>query len=581
MGLKMSQPIKNKNGVWTTKIGVPMPLRKIIGKTALIKSLGTKDLEEALPRHAIYCAEFKTLIAQAKRILKNDEQLTAQVIDTIIHQWKVDTARNFYGNEAAINPYLNKLDGILEENNEPVKMVLDDLYHSMKKEQELQNSGQHLSDRAKAFQIKYYEKLESLVGGHFVKYLANFNVVADVHYSSQYRKLLRDFALAYMEITRSAVKQQVAINDMVAHNVDVTVLPSASTPTDDSQTFDEVWVEYQEALTQREPKKAAIRIRDYGSTINKFLRAYHERSIASFEKQDVARFRRLLERLPTRPAKEIKALSLEEQVRKVEELGLNTPSQNSVRKQMFAISAVFSYAEQQGYIKDNPAHGVTSDIKQNKRPSTHKGYTEAEIQQIFSSKLFHDGYAPEKADYGQAHYWLPLILYYTGARAEEIAQLYVDNIHFDEIPYIQITDERDDQSVKTGEHRQVPIYKHLLELGFREYVESLPTDGRLFPKLAKPRLGKYHLQVSRWYGKFIADELKIERPELKPFHAFRHTFITGCRLRDVREDVQRAITGHAQTNVASQYGSYPLEPMNKVIQAIPPVFTSKPSNEMD
>lgn len=51
-----------------------------------------------------------------------------------------------------------------------------------------------------------------------------------------------------------------------------------------------------------------------------------------------------------------------------------------------------------------------------------------------------------------------------------------------------------------------------------------------------------------------------------------HTFITGCRQRNVRLDTQNAITGHTQSDIGSRYGAYPLPMMNEVIQAIPRCF---------
>jgi len=162
------------------------------------------------------------------------------------------------------------------------------------------------------------------------------------------------------------------------------------------------------------------------------------------------------------------------------------------------------------------------------------------------------------------------MLYYTGARAEEIAQLYVNDLYLDdEIPHIHIHAGRGDQSVKTGHPRKVPIHQHILDLGFEEYVNSLESNGRLFPKLTMGINKKYHLGVGKWFAKFVRGDLGIERGKIQPFHGFRHAFITSCRERNTRDDVQRAITGHSQNDVASQFGRYSLSLMNGVIQGVP------------
>ena len=69
--------------------------------------------------------------------------------------------------------------------------------------------------------------------------------------------------------------------------------------------------------------------------------------------------------------------------------------------------------------------------------------------------------------------WIPLILLFTGARTNEIAQLYVEHIKEKEgIHLFKIKDEQEDQSTKNkSSNREVPIHKTLIDLGFLKYVE--------------------------------------------------------------------------------------------------------------
>ncbi len=573
MGFLMASPIKNKNGVWTTRLVVPKDLRPIVGKSELKRSLGTKEEREARLSHPTVLAEFQAEIERARRKAESDLRLTDSVIDAIIFEWKQATAKHFYGIHGAINPFVMKSGGFIEENNLPVIDVLDEIENFKLRERANEIKGVTVDPERKAKRLrKLYSQLEQLVGEFFYSSLVGYGVEPDLD-SQQYRKLLAKFALAYVDMTRSAVKKQVSDIDLASHGVHLESIDKLQ-PVDMVDTsFEEVWEEYKQSTIRRESTKGETRIRDYSSAIERFLKMYPNKMISSFTKRDLATFRNMLESLPTQVKKDIKALSLEEQVAKAQELGLKLISQAGVRKQMNAISAVFTYAVRQDYIQNNPVHGVVSDIKKTGGDPTGKDYTPEEIRSIFGSKLFHDDYRPSKADYGEAPYWLPIMLYYTGARAEELAQLYIDDISLDsDIPFIQISEDREDQSVKTGERRQVPIHQHLLELGFAEYVNSLSQEGRLFPKLNKSKNTKYHSKVSLWFGKYIADELGISRANLKPFHAFRHTFITICRVKNVRIDVQKSITGHSQGDVASQYGSYGLDLKNEVVQQIPKCF---------
>lgn len=571
MGFLMASPIKNKNGVWTTRVVVPKELRPIIGKSELKRSLGTKEERDARISHPAVLAEFQAEIERARRKLESNDRLTNAVIETIIFNWKKSVATQFSTNPDTVNPYLTTYNGLVEGNDAVVIQILDDMDNLKRRKLEFAKTDKPmLDDIYNQRLVKYFKQLDSVVGEFFSADLNSFQVEPDVH-SPQYQKLLANFAIAYIDITQSGLKKFTSDVDLLRHGAPKLITP-VTISTNSQVSFNEVWEEYQQAVRRREPDRAEQRLRDYASSVNKFLKMYPEIGIGNIAKRDIAKFRNVLEQLPSRPKQTIADLSLDEQIAKVKELDLKVTALASVRKQMQAISAVFAYAVQQDYIQANPVHGTTADIK---KPiaAEDKHYSESEIQKIFGSKLFHEDYKPKKADYGQAHYWLPLMLYYTGARAEELAQMYVADINLnDEVPHFVITDEREDQSTKTGKRRRVPIHSHLFELGFADYVGSLDANGRLFPKLTKPKDGKYHVKVSLWFGKFIIGELGIDSDGRSPFHAFRHTFITGCRERNVRIDVQNAITGHSQQDVASQYGAYSLPLMNEVIQSVPKCF---------
>ncbi|MCO6763598.1 hypothetical protein KQH43_31385, partial [Streptomyces sp. EL5] len=69
-----------------------------------------------------------------------------------------------------------------------------------------------------------------------------------------------------------------------------------------------------------------------------------------------------------------------------------------------------------------------------------KDYTADELGTIFRSPLFTaEGWRPARKDYGQALYWLPILMYYTGARREELCQLRASDVQQDEgIPFLSI-----------------------------------------------------------------------------------------------------------------------------------------------
>jgi hypothetical protein len=136
--------------------------------------------------------------------------------------------------------------------------------------------------------------------------------------------------------------------------------------------------------------------------------------------------------------------------------------------------------------------------------------------------------------------WIPLILLFTGARTNEIAQLYVEHIKEKEgIHLFKIKDEQEDQSTKNkSSNREVPIHKTLIDLGFLKYVEyqkKLKKD-RLFSGLYLTKNKGYGQHFGKIFNEFKytwLDEEAIEKLNnneiLLDLHSFRHSFTTASR----------------------------------------------------
>ena len=173
--------------------------------------------------------------------------------------------------------------------------------------------------------------------------------------------------------------------------------------------------------------------------------------------------------------------------------------------------------------------------------------------------------------------WIPLILLFTGARINEISQLYINQIKEKEgVYFFKIKDEEIDQSTKNkSSNRLIPIHKTLLDLGFLNYLEFQKKNKkeRVFSELYLTRSKGY----GQHFGKIFNDFKKIwleeetlnkikERKILLDLHSFRHTFTTALRGGKVIEEDISYILGHKK-NQTQRYGSIPakefLEKINK------------------
>lgn len=239
----------------------------------------------------------------------------------------------------------------------------------------------------------------------------------------------------------------------------------------------------------------------------------------------------------------------------------------TVEKKLGFIRAVFNLAEDNSRIEKNPSDGVKVSMPKNpQKPRVE--FDSKDIALIFSQPLFVSKEIPEgKQPGGIAAYWLPLLGMFTGARLEELGQMLVSDVkNADGIWFLDINNEEEKQVKNVASVRQVPIHSKLIELGFLEYVRSLPADGRVFPLLYRAQDGKLTNNFSKWFGRWKR-EIGITDGR-KTFHSFRHGFATACRAAEVPTGTQYGITGHTDGNVGGTYGEIPLRAKSMAIERV-------------
>ena len=171
--------------------------------------------------------------------------------------------------------------------------------------------------------------------------------------------------------------------------------------------------------------------------------------------------------------------------------------------------------------------------------------------------------------------WIPLILLYTGARTNEISQLYINQIkEKDGVFFFKVKNEEVEQRTKNkSSNRLIPIHKTLLHLGFLNYLEFQKKNNkeRLFSELYLTKSKGYGQHFGKIFNDFKKTWLEeetirkiIERKILLDLHSFRHTFTTALRGGKVSEEDISFILGHKK-NQTQKYGSIPAkEFLNKI-----------------
>ena len=174
--------------------------------------------------------------------------------------------------------------------------------------------------------------------------------------------------------------------------------------------------------------------------------------------------------------------------------------------------------------------------------------------------------------------WIPLILLFTGARTNEISQLYINQIkEKDGVYFFKVKNEEVEQRTKNkSSNRLIPIHKILIDLGFLNYLEFQKKNKkeRLFSELYLTKSKGYGQHFGKIFNDFKKTWLEeetirkiIERKILLDLHSFRHTFTTALRGGKVTEEDISFILGHKK-NQTQKYGSIPakefLSKINKV-----------------
>lgn len=225
--------------------------------------------------------------------------------------------------------------------------------------------------------------------------------------------------------------------------------------------------------------------------------------------------------------------------------GNSTPSIYNKQSYLGGAGGFFDWATKSGHFPtvDNPAKGHVRYTAKEKRQRKKLGFKAFTLPQI------HTLYAPDQvARLSPGARWAALLGLYTGGRAGEVGQLLLTDVaEADGVPVLHVTDEGENQRLKSDvSKRVVPIHADLLALGFLDYVQRLRDRGdtRLFPQAstnAKNGPGNWISKAFGYYlGKLSADWPKAKRG----FHSLRKSVIQEMQTAGVASEMRAQIVGH-------------------------------------
>ena len=225
------------------------------------------------------------------------------------------------------------------------------------------------------------------------------------------------------------------------------------------------------------------------------------------------------------------------------------------------IRSLFKFCEDEGWLTNsNPLKSVLKVNKKKTKAKVNKrrAFTLEELQALFVN----DDYRKGKFNCA-AKFWVPIIALFSGARLEEICQLYVNDIReINDILCFDINAEDDKDTKTDAGKRIVPVHPFLIEIGLLDRVAHLRANGEqhLFHRSTLSQAGgKLSTNISKAFTYFRRKHGvggDTDETSEVVFHSFRHSVITLGKHKRIDRRLIKEVVGHEEGEFDDVTGSY-------------------------
>ena len=305
-------------------------------------------------------------------------------------------------------------------------------------------------------------------------------------------------------------------------------------------------------------------VEEFRVAVDRFVELFGDLDVNRISRTHAKDFRDLLRQLPKRPPNAIRLLPLRDQVDWTRENKHLVLAKDTVAKLVGGLKSVLDQvAKHDDFVDDlnswtNPFVGFTGSGRRSHAP----------IRLPFSQDDLLKAFNPETYNsYRPSEFWVPLLLYYTGARRNEIAQLHLSDVVLDApTPHLKLTtsiavdedDDEDEENIGTGKRiktwssdRVAPLVPQIMDIGFSAFVEHARGLGsiHLFKDIPHQNGERRADKLSQRFTEYLRNRAGVTNP-LIVLHSLRHTFSMSC-VKTVSDDHKKLAMGHYLENEAA------------------------------
>lgn len=400
--------------------------------------------------------------------------------------------------------------------------------------------------------------------------------------------LINPEGLEFRRLCKEYIRAQIDVLEVVLQRQDGNPVATPSEPEELTAILEKP---ERETLRQLAEKKLAMNQKGYSTTeatetaLKLFESVYGAKPMCNITRRDVSEWIVLLQQKPAKPNSEHRLLGLHEQVKLYAgQKDCKRLTNKTVNTHIGHLSSVWKWARSRGYVNRELDNPFTEQKLTAVRPEPTAGFTSEELKAIFNLPVFTSHERPRRGK-GEAAFWIPLILLTYGSRPEEVCQLLVSDIYFNDdekVWCIKITDEgthpnKGLRSLKGAEdgpsaaRRSLPIADNLLRFGFLDYVHKLrqQDETALFPFLrVKGKRNYLHESFGEWWRDYARLHKAIAQSGNKPLRDFRATWTTAASRSGLTEEEREWIQGHYVTKAKTSNRTYGLREFGNRVNRI-------------